>query len=72
MARICSVVGRPGSSAESETELCATPGNPVVLARTPRKSGARRPHYVVYGHSDVPPAEPARAQPQAVASRRAG
>jgi acetylornithine deacetylase/succinyl-diaminopimelate desuccinylase-like protein len=40
------------------TELCPTPGHPVVLARTPRKPGARRPHYVVYGHYDVQPAEP--------------
>jgi acetylornithine deacetylase/succinyl-diaminopimelate desuccinylase-like protein len=41
-----------------DTELCATAGNPVVLARTPRKPGSPRPHYVVYGHYDVQPAEP--------------
>ncbi|MEI7732244.1 MAG: dipeptidase [Verrucomicrobiota bacterium] len=41
-----------------ETELCTTPGNPIVLARTPRRSGARKPHFVVYGHYDVQPADP--------------
>ncbi|MHC1766730.1 MAG: dipeptidase [Verrucomicrobiia bacterium] len=41
-----------------ETKLCPTAGNPVVLARTPRKPGVRRPHYLVYGHYDVQPAEP--------------
>jgi acetylornithine deacetylase/succinyl-diaminopimelate desuccinylase-like protein len=40
-----------------ETRLCPTPGNPVLLARTPRRSG-RRPHFLVYGHYDVQPAEP--------------
>ncbi|MBI2927085.1 MAG: dipeptidase [Verrucomicrobia bacterium] len=46
------------------TRVCPTAGNPVVLAKTPRKivpPGARapkRPHYVVYGHYDVQPAEP--------------
>jgi acetylornithine deacetylase/succinyl-diaminopimelate desuccinylase-like protein len=28
------------------------------VAKTPRKPGARRPHYLVYGHYDVQPAEP--------------
>ena len=41
-----------------EAELCPTPGNPVVLARTPRRPGPRRPHFVVYGHYDVQPPEP--------------
>jgi acetylornithine deacetylase/succinyl-diaminopimelate desuccinylase-like protein len=41
-----------------ETELCETPGNPIVLARTPRRAGTRKPHYVIYGHYDVQPAEP--------------
>lgn len=39
-------------------DLCPTPGNPVVLASTPRKSGTRKPHFLVYGHYDVQPAEP--------------
>jgi acetylornithine deacetylase/succinyl-diaminopimelate desuccinylase-like protein len=41
--------------------LCETSGNPVVVAETPRTRGngsPRRPHYIVYGHYDVQPAEP--------------
>jgi len=38
-------------------EVCRTSGNPVVLARTPRRSGSR-PHVVVYGHYDVQPPDP--------------
>lgn len=41
-----------------ESEVCDTPGHPVVLARTPRPAGTRRPHYLVYGHYDVQPPEP--------------
>jgi len=41
-----------------ESEVCNTPGHPVVLARTPRRAGTRRPHYLVYGHYDVQPPEP--------------
>jgi acetylornithine deacetylase/succinyl-diaminopimelate desuccinylase-like protein len=41
-----------------EAQLCDTAGHPIVLARTPRRSGARRPHFVVYGHYDVQPPEP--------------
>ena len=40
-----------------QARLCPTPGNPVVIAQTPR-SGAKRPHFVIYGHYDVQPAEP--------------
>ena len=39
-----------------EASLHPTAGHPIVLARTPRRSG--RPHYLVYGHYDVQPAEP--------------
>lgn len=35
-----------------------TPGNPVVVASTPRRRGAKRPHFLVYGHYDVQPPEP--------------
>src|SRR5687767_12478600 len=41
-----------------ETELCPTAGNPIILARTPRNQNGKRPHYLVYGHYDVQPAEP--------------
>jgi len=43
-----------------EARLCATQGNPIVVAKTPRPgNGApRRPHFVVYGHYDVQPPEP--------------
>ena len=43
-----------------EARLCSTPGHPIVIARTPRAKtkGRRRPHFVVYGHYDVQPAEP--------------
>ena len=41
-----------------EARLCATPGNPVVLARTPRSRRSSRPHFLVYGHYDVQPPEP--------------
>jgi succinyl-diaminopimelate desuccinylase len=43
-----------------EARLCPTNGNPIVVAKTPRAKspGARRPHFVVYGHYDVQPPEP--------------
>jgi acetylornithine deacetylase/succinyl-diaminopimelate desuccinylase-like protein len=43
-----------------EARLCPTQGHPVVFARTPRQPShaPRRPHFVVYGHYDVQPAEP--------------
>jgi acetylornithine deacetylase/succinyl-diaminopimelate desuccinylase-like protein len=50
LARHCRQIGL-------EAELCATGGNPVVLARTPRRPG-KRPHFVVYGHYDVQPPDP--------------
>ena len=40
-------------------ELCRTSGNPVVLARTPRRQDIHNlPHYLVYGHYDVQPPDP--------------
>jgi acetylornithine deacetylase/succinyl-diaminopimelate desuccinylase-like protein len=56
-----------------QTEMCPTEGNPVVVARTPRK-GSGKPHYVVYGHYDVQPAEPFelwKSAPLRAAHRRA-
>jgi acetylornithine deacetylase/succinyl-diaminopimelate desuccinylase-like protein len=41
-----------------ETRICPTNGHPIVIAKTPRSKGPKRPHYVIYGHYDVQPAEP--------------
>src|SRR5581483_8649203 len=42
-----------------QVSLCPTEGHPIVLAKTPRpESKTRRPHFLVYGHYDVQPAEP--------------
>lgn len=41
-----------------DARLCPTDGHPVVLARTPRKAGSRKRHFLVYGHYDVQPPEP--------------
>jgi acetylornithine deacetylase/succinyl-diaminopimelate desuccinylase-like protein len=43
-----------------EARVCPTSGHPVVVVKTPRSktNGARRPHYLVYGHYDVQPPEP--------------
>lgn len=37
-------------------EIIPTKGHPIVLARTPRRKG--KPHFMIYGHYDVQPAEP--------------
>ena len=39
-----------------QPQIIATKGHPIVLARTPRRPG--RPHFMIYGHYDVQPAEP--------------
>jgi acetylornithine deacetylase/succinyl-diaminopimelate desuccinylase-like protein len=42
-----------------EAEARPTEGNPIVIAKTPRKHGAKgRRHFMVYGHYDVQPPEP--------------
>lgn len=41
-----------------QSHLRPTEGNPIVLARTPRQRSRARPHFLVYGHYDVQPAEP--------------
>src|SRR5256885_1844615 len=40
------------------TRLCPTEGNPIILARTFQERPNGRPHFLVYGHYDVQPAEP--------------
>jgi acetylornithine deacetylase/succinyl-diaminopimelate desuccinylase-like protein len=39
-------------------EMHPTAGHPIVVARTPRQKGSKRPHFVLYGHYDVQPVEP--------------
>src|SRR5262249_2215762 len=41
-----------------ETKLSPTEGNPILVARTPRRPGKSRPRYLIYGHYDVQPPEP--------------
>jgi len=41
-----------------QARLCPTKGNPIVLARTFRERRQGKPHFLVYGHYDVQPAEP--------------
>lgn len=42
-----------------DAELCRTNGNPIVVARTPRRAApSRNAHYLIYGHYDVQPPEP--------------
>ena len=41
-----------------EARLCPTEGHPVVVAKTPRARGSKKPAYLIYGHYDVQPAEP--------------
>lgn len=41
-----------------KVEICKTKGQSIVVAKTPRKKGSRKPHYLVYGHYDVQPPDP--------------
>ena len=41
-----------------DTRLCPTTGHPIVIAKTPRAPGSKKPPYLIYGHYDVQPAEP--------------
>jgi acetylornithine deacetylase/succinyl-diaminopimelate desuccinylase-like protein len=41
-----------------ETRIAPTAGHPIVVAKTPRKSAGKKPHFLVYGHYDVQPPEP--------------
>src|SRR5579859_6642927 len=41
-----------------QARLCATAGNPIIVAKTPRSKKSAKPHFVIYGHYDVQPPEP--------------
>src|ERR1017187_3916907 len=41
-----------------EARLCPTASHPIVVAKTPRAPGPRKPHFMIYGHYDVQPPEP--------------
>src|SRR5208282_3106046 len=41
-----------------EARLCPTAGHPIVVAKTKRAKGSRKPHFMIYGHYDVQPPEP--------------
>jgi acetylornithine deacetylase/succinyl-diaminopimelate desuccinylase-like protein len=41
-----------------DARLCPTAGHPIVVAKTPRAKGSRKPHFMIYGHYDVQPPEP--------------
>ncbi len=41
-----------------DARLCPTAGHPIVVAKTPRGKGSRKPHFMIYGHYDVQPPEP--------------
>ena len=56
MQRAAEWISNEARGAGLEPEIVPTKGHPIVLARTPRRKG--RPHYMVYGHYDVQPAEP--------------
>ncbi len=47
-----------GRSIGLEAEVNPTGGSPIVLMKTPRSPGSRKPHFLVYGHYDVQPPEP--------------
>jgi acetylornithine deacetylase/succinyl-diaminopimelate desuccinylase-like protein len=56
MQRSAEWISRKAGEAGLASEIIPTKGHPVVLARTPRRKG--KPHFLVYGHHDVQPAEP--------------
>ena len=41
-----------------ETKLHPTAGHPIVVAKTRRQKGSKKPAFLVYGHYDVQPPEP--------------
>lgn len=56
MGRAAAWIARRAEAAGLTPKIYETKGHPIVLARTPRRKG--RPHFLVYGHYDVQPAEP--------------
>jgi len=56
MERAARWLAERARAAGLEARLVPTAGNPVMVARTPRRAG--KPHYVVYGHYDVQPPDP--------------
>lgn len=56
MKRAAEWIAAQARTAGLQPEIEPTKGHPIVLARTPRRKG--RPHFMVYGHYDVQPAEP--------------
>lgn len=56
MRRAADWIAGEARKAGLDPEIVPTKGHPIVLARTPRRKG--RPHFMVYGHYDVQPAEP--------------
>lgn len=56
MQRCAKWIAGKAASAGLAAKIHPTDGHPIVLARTPRRRG--RPHFLVYGHYDVQPAEP--------------
>jgi acetylornithine deacetylase/succinyl-diaminopimelate desuccinylase-like protein len=56
MQRAADWIAGEARQAGLEAQIVPTKGHPIVLARTPRRKG--RPHFMLYGHYDVQPAEP--------------
>jgi acetylornithine deacetylase/succinyl-diaminopimelate desuccinylase-like protein len=56
MQRSAEWIAGKAKEAGLASEIIPTKGHPIVLARTPRRKG--KPHFMVYGHYDVQPAEP--------------
>jgi acetylornithine deacetylase/succinyl-diaminopimelate desuccinylase-like protein len=56
MQRAAAWIANRARAAGLSSEVIETKAHPIVLARTQRRKG--KPHYMVYGHYDVQPAEP--------------
>lgn len=56
MKRCAEWIAAKANAAGLKAQIFPTKGHPTVLARTPRRKG--KPHFLLYGHYDVQPAEP--------------